>query len=57
MRGDGARVWYDEWEIRSGDVILQKIESGLEAARSLVLALSPHAFELGGHGADHGQAP
>lgn len=44
LRDDGVRVWYDEWEIRSGDVIFQKIESGLEAARSLVLAMSPHAF-------------
>ena len=51
------RVWYDEWEIRLGDVILQKIESDLEAARWLVLAMSPHAFGLGEHGTDHGHAP
>ncbi len=44
LRDDGVRVWYDEWEVQSGDVIIQKIESGLESARSFVLAMSAHAF-------------
>ena len=44
LRDDGVRVWYDEWEIQSGDIIFQKIESGLESTRSLVLVMSPHAF-------------
>lgn len=44
LRDDGVRVWYDEWEIQSGDVIFQKVEAGMEDARSLVLIMSPHAF-------------
>ena len=44
LRDDGVRIWYDEWEILSGDVIFQKVEDGLEVTRSLVLAMSPHAF-------------
>jgi hypothetical protein len=44
LRGDGVRVWYDAWEVQSGEVILQRIESGLESARLLVLVMSPNAF-------------
>lgn len=44
LRDDGVRVWYDEWEVQSGDVIVQKVDSGLESARSFVLAMSAHAF-------------
>jgi len=33
LRGDGLRVWLDEWEIRPGDSIPAKIEAGLEHSR------------------------
>jgi|ERR1044071_4318510 hypothetical protein len=45
LRDDGVRVWYDEWEVRAGDVIIQKVESGLEVARKFMLAISAHAFD------------
>jgi deoxyribodipyrimidine photolyase-like uncharacterized protein len=45
LKADGLRVWFDEWEIRPGDMIGRRIEEGLEASRVLVLAMSRHAFE------------
>ena len=44
LRGDGVRVWFDEWEIKAGDSIPAKIEAGLEHSRVLVLCMSAHAF-------------
>ncbi|HEX2569796.1 MAG TPA: TIR domain-containing protein [Polyangia bacterium] len=44
LRGDGLRVWFDEWEIRVGDSIPSKIEEGLERSRVLVFCMSHHAF-------------
>ena len=44
LRGDGLRVWFDEWAIKPGDSILLKIEQGLVESRVLVLAMSEHAF-------------
>jgi small GTP-binding protein len=44
LRSDGIRVWFDEWQIRPGDLIGRKIERGLEDSRVLVLAMSRHAL-------------
>ena len=33
LRGDGVRVWFDEWELRPGDSVPAKIEEGLERSR------------------------
>ena len=44
LRAAGMRVWFDEWVIKPGDDIYLAIERGLEAARSLVLCLSPAAL-------------
>ena len=44
LRGDGVRVWLDEWELRPGDSIPAKIEAGLEHSRVLVLCMSAQAF-------------
>ena len=44
LRGEGVRVWFDDWEIRPGDSIPAKIEDGLEHSRVLVLCMSVHAF-------------
>ena len=40
LRGDGLRVWFREWEVRFGLGAEAKTESGLEAARVLVLCVS-----------------
>lgn len=44
MRAEGMRVWFDEWVIQPGDDIYLAVERGLEAARTLVLCLSPAAL-------------
>ncbi len=45
LKTEGLRVWFDEWEIRPGDMIGKSIEEGLDASRILALAISRHAFE------------
>ncbi len=45
LRGDGLRVWLDDWEIRPGDMIGKRIEEGLESSRVLVLAMSSNALQ------------
>ena len=44
LKGDGLRVWFDEWEIRPGDNIPLKLEEGLERSRMLILCMSSNAF-------------
>ena len=44
LRGDGVRVWFDDWELRAGDSIPAKIEADLEHSRVLVLCMSAQAF-------------
>ena len=45
LKADGLRVWFDEWEIRPGDMIGLKINRGLEQSRTLVLVMSANATE------------
>ena len=47
LRGDGLRVWFDEWEIKPRArkaTRKKKIEAALEHSRLLVLCMSAHAF-------------
>ncbi len=44
LRNDGLRVWFDEWEIKVGASIPEKIDEGLESSRVLVLFMSHNAF-------------
>ena len=44
LNSDGLRVWFDEWEIKPGDLIGLKIDQGLELSRTLLLAMSANAF-------------
>ena len=44
LRQDGLKIWFDEWEIQSGDNILSRLEEGLERSRVLVLCMSANAF-------------
>ena len=45
LRAAGLRVWFDDWVIRAGDALYLAIEHGLEASRTLVLCMSPAAFD------------
>ena len=47
LRAAGLRVWYDDWAVKPGDQIFLAVENGLQAARVLVLCLSPHALGSG----------
>lgn len=44
LKNDGLRVWLDQWEIKPGDLIGQRIEEGLRKSRTLVLVMSKSAF-------------
>jgi WD40 repeat protein len=44
LRADGLRVWFDEWEIKPGDMISLKVEQGLQQSRTLILVMSAAAF-------------
>jgi hypothetical protein len=37
-------VWFDEWELKPGDILPKKIDEGLENSRVLVLCMSAQAF-------------
>lgn len=41
LRRIGVGVWYDSWEIRAGESIVEKINQGLSANDYLVVVLSP----------------
>jgi hypothetical protein len=43
MRSMGADVWFDEWEIRVGDSIVEKIGDALGRATHLIVLLSKHS--------------
>ncbi len=40
IRQAGFQVWFDEWNIRIGDSIVERINTGLENARYLILCYS-----------------
>ncbi len=41
----GVGVWYDKWEIRVGDSLLDKIAEGIESNDFLAIVLSPSSVE------------
>lgn len=45
LQSSGASVWFDQWEIRVGDSIVQKINEGLSAATHLAVVLSSNSVE------------
>src|SRR6266567_1200806 len=44
LKQAGLRVWFDEWNIGSGDIISLKVDEGLEQSRVLLLCISPNAL-------------
>jgi len=45
--GYGLRVWYDEFELRIGDSLRRKIDSGIARSRFGIVVLSPAFFAKG----------
>ncbi|MGV3662133.1 MAG: TIR domain-containing protein [Prosthecobacter sp.] len=47
LKQAGLRVWFDEWNIKHGDIIALKVDDGLEQSRVLLLCISPNALASG----------
>ncbi len=47
LRGRGLDVWYDEFELRIGDSLRRKIDSGIARSRFGIVVLSPQFFAKG----------
>lgn len=45
LTGSGIPTWYDEWEIRAGDSIRQKVDAGLTECRALLVLLTKVSAE------------
>ncbi len=43
LRAVGLRVWWDEWEIKVGHSIVQKVSEGIEQSAYLIVVLSPNS--------------
>lgn len=41
LRTDGVEVWFDDWEIKVGHSLVEKINEGMESSDCLLLVLSP----------------
>lgn len=46
LKGRGIRVWYDEYELKIGDSLSQKIEEGLASSRYGIVVLSHSFFDI-----------
>jgi len=56
LKEAGLRVWFDEWNVRSGDIIALKVDEGLEQSRVLLLCSSPNALASGWGGLERSTA-
>lgn len=41
----GVKVWWDKWEIKVGDSIIQKVSDGINQSAYLAAVLSPHSVK------------
>ncbi|MBV9788426.1 MAG: toll/interleukin-1 receptor domain-containing protein [Chloroflexi bacterium] len=44
LRSTGLPVWWDQWEIKVGDSIIQKVSDGISDSAYLLAVLSPHSI-------------
>lgn len=45
LKAAGLPVWWDQWEIKFGDSIIQKVSDGIDKSAYLVAVLSPHSVQ------------
>lgn len=45
LKGLGIKVWWDQWEVRVGDSIIQKVGDGINQSAYLAAVLSPHSVK------------
>jgi len=44
LRDEGARVWFDKWEIKPGDNLMYRLNDGLKKSRKMVAVWSKSYF-------------
>ncbi len=47
LRADGILVWFDDWQIKGGDIIPRALSAGIEESRALVYFISEHSVKSG----------
>jgi len=47
LEGRGVRVWFDEWEMKVGDSLADRIQEGIEHSSYLAVVLSPNSVKSG----------
>lgn len=45
LRNYGVKVWYDEFELRMGDSLIESIDKGLQNSKFGIIVISPAFFE------------
>jgi hypothetical protein len=45
LRSQGVDTWFDQWEIRPGDSLRQKIDEGIEKASFFLVLLTPESLK------------
>lgn len=45
LKGSGLAVWFDEWEIKVGDSIVQKVSKAVDRSAYLAVVLSPDSVQ------------
>ena len=45
LQENGIETWWDEWEIRPGDSILQKVNEGIEGCTYFLVLLTPQSID------------
>jgi tetratricopeptide (TPR) repeat protein len=45
LKSSGLSVWWDQWEIKVGDSIIQKVSDGIDGSAHLVVVLSPYSVK------------
>lgn len=45
LNAAGLPVWWDQWEIKVGQSIIQKVSDGIDSSAYLIAVLSPHSVQ------------
>ncbi|HEY9405055.1 MAG TPA: toll/interleukin-1 receptor domain-containing protein, partial [Pyrinomonadaceae bacterium] len=45
LKAAGLSVWWDQWEIKVGDSIIQKVSDGISGSAHLIVVLSPSSVK------------
>ncbi|MDT0651297.1 TIR domain-containing protein [Autumnicola edwardsiae] len=45
LKSNGHDVWYDDWKLRAGDNLINKLEEGLRSADAIIIIVSEHSLQ------------